>query len=263
MVALKGEAWGRAEGAAPCPILDTHTPKSEHLEVNRECSKIESKFWRTKSSRRLFSRVMLGLLLPGRYYFLTFTSSPESPPIRKSYTSFRMCLKRHRPGCSWIHVFTEEGHGVLHMVIRLKPRQKNLNVVKLREYWEKRHKAKQIKIVRVRHARKLANYLSDQRKKRKLGSEMSWQDYITGWHWSKGWIPKGYTTEVFGKLWRELIDSPDDVKHKEIRISIKECAKDGIRSHIDKRALLDWWRSPDGRHLLSHIWRVGLLERQN
>jgi len=225
MAAELGEAWCRAEGAAPCPLLDTHTPECEHEKrsINDE---LAVKFWRTKSSRRLFSRVMLGLLLPGRCYFCTFTSSPQSPDIRRSYAALRMYLKRNRKGCSWIHVFTAEGHGVLHMVIRLRSRQRNLDIKEMKAYWKKLHKADQVTILRVRHANKLANYLSDQRKKRKLGSEMSWQDLITSWHWSKGWIPTGFTKK-FGRYWYDMETAgvPSEIRDKEIRILIKEAHK--------------------------------------
>lgn len=210
-------ARGRAEGASltACPILDTHTPFTGQLNGEKK----EIKFLKDRRSRKIFSRVLLGLHLPGRYYFLTLTSSPVSPPLKKSYDALRKCLSRHRPGCSWLHVMTEEGCGVLHMVIRLLVKQKNLNVKKLRTYWQNLHKAKQIKILRVRNSLKLANYLSDQRKKRKLGSEMSWQDLIVSWNWSPGWIPKGFTKK-FSRLWFDWIDAPDHVKFTVIRQAI-------------------------------------------
>jgi len=194
------------------PILDTHTPFTGQ-------SKYEIKYLKSKKCRRIFSQVMLGLHLPGRYYFLTLTSSPESPPIKRSYDALRKQLSRRRPGCSWLHVITEEGFCVIHMVLRLLSHQKNINVRKLRSWWMKVHKAKQIKILRVRNSKNLANYMSDQRKKRKLGSEMSWQDLIVSWNWSPGWLPKGYTKK-FGRLWFDWIDAPDEVKYSVIHQSI-------------------------------------------
>ena len=213
----EGAAGGAA--GATCPILDTHI-----LLSNEENKKGLQKYFLKKSSKKLFSRVMLGLMLPGRYYFLTLTSSPESPNLENSWFNFRQWLRYHRPGLAFCFVITSEGYGVIHMVIRLKPRMKNLDINEIRRYWETRHKAKQIKIVRVRHARKLANYLSDQRKKRKLGSEMSWQDLIVRWRWSPGWIPRGFTKE-FSKLWFQMIDTPDEIRQKEIRLAIMEAHK--------------------------------------
>jgi hypothetical protein len=101
---------------------------------------------------------------------------------------------------------------------------KNLDIKEIRRYWEISHKAKQIRIERVRHSRKLANYFSDQRKRRKMGSEMSWQDLIVRWRWSPGWIPKGFTKE-FGRLWFDWIDAPDGIRETVIRDAIKEAHK--------------------------------------
>jgi hypothetical protein len=173
---------------------------------------------------------MMGMNLPGRYYFLTLTSSPASPPLKKSFDLLRKWLKSERPGISWIVVFTDEGHGVIHMVFRLPLKSKNIDVRLLRARWKKWHKAKQIVIKRAQSDHeKLADYLSDQRKMRKLGSEMSWQDSITRWGWSKGWIPKGYTKQ-FARDWVKMIDAPMEIKKKETRIMINrahEAEKNG------------------------------------
>ena len=212
----------RAAREAGCPMLDTPT---------LECGKIvprnngSIRFLKNRVSRRIFSRVMMGMNLPGRYYFLTLTSSPESPPLKKSFDLLRKWLKSERPGISWIVVFTDEGFGVIHMVFRLPLKSKNIDVRLLRARWKKWHKAKQIVVKRAQSDHeKLADYLSDQRKMKKLGSEMSWQDSITRWGWSKGWIPKGFTTS-FRRLWFDLIDAPEGIRKNEVRIMINRACE--------------------------------------
>jgi len=214
------EPGGAACGAG-CPMLDTPTLPSENILPRKSCS---FKWLKDARSRRIFSRVMAGMNLPGRYYFLTLTSSPESPPIRKSYNKLRMWLKAERPGISWIHVITAEGFGVIHMVFRLPVKSKNIDVRKLRAWWVKWHNAKQIVIKRAQSDHeKLADYMSDQRKMRKLGSEMSWQDMIVSWDYSKGWLPKGYAREL-RRLWFEWIDAPEELRKKVVRDSINIAA---------------------------------------
>jgi len=228
---LVQEPGGMAGAEGACPILDTHTPESGENCINQSLRK-----WMSgRVSRRVFSRVIMGLWIPGRYYFLTLTSSPESPPIEKSYDAFRKWLKYQRPGICWCHVFTDEGYGVLHMVIRLKPRMKNLDIEDIRFLWEKNHKAKQIKIIRVKNSNKLANYMADQRKKRKMGSEMSWQECIVRWRWSRGWIPKGFT-KTFGRLWHELYNAPDELREKIVREALldEHYRQSGTKRRIHK-----------------------------
>lgn len=210
---------------APCPILDTHT---------QECAHLKGTLWKLvtgRQSRKIFSRVMMGLNLPGRYYFLTLTTTPDDPLKKSHFNALRMYLKRQRPGVCWIYCMTMEGNGVIHMVLRLPMKSKNYDVKELRRYWHNLTGATQIRIERVGGKRKnLANYLSDQRKKRKMGSEMSWQDMIVSWGWSKGWIPKGFT-KIFGRMYIDWIDAPEEVKQKVIRdavnIAHKEVLKNG------------------------------------
>lgn len=190
---VPGAAGGR-------PSLDTHTPQSAHLR----------KPFRTDSDRRLYSRVSLGLLLPGRYYFITLTSSPESPKLEKSWNSLRQWLKRYRPGIVWVYCFTSEGHGVIHMVVRLGLRQKRIIHKELSAAWLRIHKAPIVWIKRVQESQKdnLANYLSDQRKLKKMGSEFAWQPGIIRWRWSKGWIPQGFAKQ-FGRFWWQYQNKMD------------------------------------------------------
>ena len=105
------------------------------------------------------------------------------------------------------------------MIIRLNYKQKKIDVKKLREFWQKNHKAKQIRIEHVGKRQVLASYMADQREKKKIGGEFAWQSIITRWSWSKGWIPKGFTKE-FGRLWVQWIDAPEPIRQKVIRDTI-------------------------------------------
>jgi len=203
---------GMAAREAGCPMLDTPTPKGEHVVSSVSPRKRAHRTF-SKMHRRMYSRVLLGLRLPGRYYFITLTSSPASPPLESTWNALRVWLKRYRPGMCWIYCFTLEGHGVIHMVVRLPMRSKNINVKVLRAYWQKLTGATQIRIVRVRESNKedLADYLVNQKLKKGLGQEFAHQSSITRWHWSKGWLPKGFTKE-FGRLWVDWIDAPDYIR---------------------------------------------------
>ena len=196
------------------------TPPNEHSGVTpptppNEHSGVRVKPGLTRSSKRLYSRVLLGLRLPGRYYFITWTSSPRSPPIEKSWNTLRVWLHRHRPGASWCYCLTAEGYGVIHMVLRLGPGEERLDAREVRAHWVGLHKANQIRLEHVHESTKdnLAGYLADQRSKRKLGTEMGWQDQIVRWRWSKGWLPRGFT-KAYGRLWWDLRDAPPGLREK-------------------------------------------------
>lgn len=229
-----GLGWPRSPGpaegrplAAPgpgeragqtCPILDTHTPDRD----------TKRKPFRTASDKRCFSRMMLGLHQPGRYYFWTLTSSNESPSIEIGWRALRRWLKRHYGKLAYMQVLTREGNGVIHLVVRLRHRQKNIDVRALRAFWQESHKATQIKVKRVQESKKedLANYLSDQRKKQKMGAEFSWQPQIIKWGWSEGWIPQGFTKK-FGKWWQMFSRwcVPPGQRDKELHNWIQKCHK--------------------------------------
>lgn len=196
----------------PAPMLDIPTRQVTHL-LKRQL---------TARSRRLFSRAVMGLALPGVYYFLTLTSSPESPPLKKSWRLFKNWLHRYRPSSVWIYVFTDEGHGVIHMIIRMGKNEPRIDVKILRKYWEKIHSARQIKILHVRRPQDLAAYLADQRNKKRLGAELAWQDGIQRWRWSTGWLPKGFT-RAFGRLWYRLRDSSPKVRELTIKTWLVRC----------------------------------------
>lgn len=216
-----------AAGRHAAPILDIPTLQSGQTRTPKRCSL-------SRTSRRLYSRVVLGLKLPGRYYFITWTSSPDSPPIEKSWPGLRKFLKRYRPGSSHCYCITSEGDhkkiknpGVIHMIMRLGKNEERMDVRKLRSHWQKLHKATQLKIKHVPQSQKanLAAYLSDQRKLKSLGGEMAWQDGIVRWHWSTGWLPKGFT-RAFGRTWAHWMSVPSEVRDMAIKTWLNACHLD-------------------------------------
>jgi hypothetical protein len=208
-VRLAGSARASARHAA-CPILDTSTPKSDG-----RCSSVGRLF--NRRNRKMWSRAIDGMRLAGRYYFLTLTTTPTSPSLPVLWNGLRIWLKAYRPGICWLYCFTTEGKGmgVIHMVVRLLPRQKNIDVNVLRKYWKERTGASQLKIKRVPENRKddLASYIANQKTKVGLACEMGYQSAVTRWRWSRGWIPKGYG-KLKSKTWALLLnaDPVDRVK---------------------------------------------------
>jgi hypothetical protein len=158
-----------------------------------------------------------------RYYFITLTSSPQSPDIERSWRALRQKLKRDRSHSCWCYCITSEGNGVIHMILRLGKDEQRIDKGELRAYWFDTHKAYEVDIQRVgteKEKENLARYISDQREGKKLGGEMAWQDKIVRWHWSKGWIPKGYG-KVNGKLFCALKDAPIEIRNKELKESVQ------------------------------------------
>jgi len=238
-------------------ILDTPTPQSDQIfssSLRPPTPQSDHPGGLVKpglspSSRRLFSRSILGLKIPGRYYFITWTSSPQSPPIEKSWRALSNWLKRKRPGASWCYCITNEGHGVIHMIMRLGKREQRLDVKEVRAHWTRLHKANQIKIKHVPESMKnnLAAYLGDQRSKRSLGGEMAWQDGIVRWRWSKGWLPQGFT-KAFGRVWVSLLDLSPGLREKAIYDWLHACHEDPVKlmnpPHV-KEGDLYYPESPD------------------
>lgn len=192
---LLGGDGGSGSRAAAAAILDIPTPECGQT-VKGHLSRI---------SRRVFSRAMLGVKLPGRYYFLTLTSSPQSPDVKKSWLLLRKKISREFPRSCHLHVITNEGYGVIHLVVRLGRGEKRIEIVPLRTWWIKTHRAKQIVILRVTRREDLAKYISDQRHKKALAGEFAWQDGIVSWGYSKGWLPKSFGV-AFGRFWHDTRD---------------------------------------------------------
>lgn len=177
-------------GGAGRPILDIPTP---------DCAKIVKKGL-TGRTRRIFSRALMGVKKPGRYYFLTLTTTPKNPLKKQHWNSVRMKLKELLPKTVHFHVTTSEGNGVLHIILRLGKGEKRLEIKPFRSWWFNYTGAKQVKIVRVNNKKDLAVYISDQRHKKALAGEFAWQDLIVSWGYSKGWLPKAFGKH-FGRFW--------------------------------------------------------------
>ena len=182
-----------------------------------------------RRARVVWSRVHLGLALGGRLYWLTLTSSPSSPPIRRTWKALRLWLRRHHKGAHHIHVITDEGHGVIHIVIRIRRDRPRIDVRELRTYWQKTHGATQIRIERVRSITALSRYLAEQGR-RALSGEMAHQVLITSWGYTRGWIPVHFA-DAFGRYWarqRQAGVSPDDLSPL-IDLWVRQVAEDPSR----------------------------------
>lgn len=184
------------EGGGHAPMLDIPTP---------ECG-IVIKGGLTSRSRRIFSRALLGVKKKGRYYFLTVTSSPAEHLEKKHWDRLRKKLKELLPRTVHFHVITSEGHGVIHIILRLGKGENRLEIKPFRAWWRSYHKATQVRIVRINNKIDLARYISDQRHKKKLAGEFAWQDCIVSWGYSAGWLPKGFTPH-FGRFWHKSRDA--------------------------------------------------------
>lgn len=184
-------------GGAGRPILDIPTT---------DCGMIV-KMGLTGRARRLFSRSLMGVKKPGRYYFLTLTTTPKNPLKQEHWDMVRKMLKKLLPRTAHLHVATSEGNGVLHIILRLGKGEKRLEIIPFRSWWYNYTGAKQVKIIRVNNKKDLARYISDQRHKKSLAGEFAWQDGIVSWGYSKGWLPKAFGKH-FGRFWHKSRDSP-------------------------------------------------------
>ena len=179
-------------GVGSDPLLDTLLQKTGKTGVPRT-------FLFRRSTGKLFSRANVGMMVPGEFYFITFTSSPKSPDLKKSWNRLREWLKYRYPSMTWLYVMTDEGFGVIHMIIRLPKGTARIEHSVIDDYWLKIHLAHCL-IKKVYSPRGLANYVSDQRKRKGMSVEMSSQEMITGWRMSKGWVPKAFMV-AFGRFW--------------------------------------------------------------
>lgn len=189
-------ALAEGGGGAGAPILDIPTP---------DCGMI-IKTGLNGRSRRIFSRSLLGVKKPGRYYFLTMTTTPQNPLKKQHWDAVRKKLKEILPRTVHLHVATSEGNGVLHIILRLGKGEKRLEIKPFRSWWYNYTGAKQIKILRVGKKRDLARYIADQRYKKDIAGEFAWQDMIVSWGYSKGWLPKTFGKH-FGRFWYKSRDA--------------------------------------------------------
>lgn len=190
-------------------ILDTSTPK-----LDGALHSVGRLF--NRRNRKMWSRAIDGLRLPGRYWFLTLTTTPTSPSLKSLWNGLRIWLKAYRPGIVWIYCFTTEGKGmgVIHMIVRLGMKQKRIDAKQIRAYWKERTGASQVKLKYVPESKKedLASYVANQKTKVGVACEMGYQSSVTRWRWSYGWLPRGYGKSK-SKLWGKLLHdgTPQDI----------------------------------------------------
>ena len=202
-----------------CAMLDIPTPP------NAYGLRALSRRLLGKSSRRLYSRLILGLAIPGRYYFCTWTTTKDHPLTEKDWRNLSLWLHRQRPLAVWCYVITREGNGVIHLVLRLGKGEKRLDAKETRAYWTALTGARQIKLVFVSEPLDLASYLADQRRKKTLSGEFAWQDDMVRWRWSKGWLPKGFT-RAFGRVWYRLLSAPPHIRENVVKTWLLRCNLD-------------------------------------
>lgn len=198
----------------PCPPLSSNPPHHDS-DAAREARSMfnitipdvspvhRSSIW-TRRKRRIWGNVNIGLSLPGTYYFLTLTSSPQSPD---SIThSWDLLLKRlHRRGYKFDYygVRTNEGHGVLHVVIRIRKGQMRLKIDEIRRMWVELHAAPQMRIEKIRKKTEMSNYMTqpDCRARAPISWEMSKQNHIISTFRSRWWLGPGWR-QVSKPIWQ-------------------------------------------------------------
>jgi hypothetical protein len=111
---------------------------------------------------------------------------------------------------TWLYIMTDEGYGVIHMIVRLPKGNPRIEIAVLDGYWVKIHQAHCL-IKKVFSPRGLANYVSDQRRRKGMSVEMSSQEQITQWRMSKGWVPLAFMV-AFGRYWSDTSELPENVR---------------------------------------------------
>jgi len=113
------------------------------------------------------------------------------------------------------------------MVIRLGKGEKRWDVKAIRKEWQKLTTGRQLKIVHVSEDKvfNLVSYLANQKRKKGLGAEMSYQSAITRWRWSAGWIPRGFT-KAFSRFWARVRDETPPDKEMLVRTWIQAVHED-------------------------------------
>jgi hypothetical protein len=142
---------------------------------------------------------------------------------------------------TWIYCFTDEGYGVIHMIVRLPKGSERLEIEDIRKHWQRLHKAIAVIIKKVHNPKGLSDYLADQRKRSGMAKEMYYQPSIKRWRMSKGWIPKGFAV-AFGRYWQRCQAIPDSLREQILREWIMETVEDYEQIHkvprIDSSGLL-------------------------
>lgn len=203
-------------------MLDTPPPEMTQIETL-------SRALLLPSARRFYNRTRLGLLLPGRYYFVTWTTATTSEDVERYWRPLKTWLHRYRPGATWAYCLTREGkaHGVIHMVIRLRPGQPRLDAKEVRAHWFHLTGAKQVRLVAVRpqHKHGLAVYLAEQGRKKRVAGEMAFQPLMKRWRWSSGWLPRGFT-KAFGRFFWRNRDLDPSIRDQLVRQWLLRASRD-------------------------------------
>lgn len=206
---------GREEGLTP--LLDTLLHKTTKDLGGR-------KLLFRRSTGKLFSRATIGMMVPGDFYFITFTSSPKSPDLKGSWDRLRKWFHYRYPPMTWLYVMTNEGYGVIHMIVRLPKGHDRIEHSVMDGYWLSIHLAHCL-IKKVFNPKGLSNYISDQRKRKGMSVEISSQEQITAWRMSKGWVPKAFMLS-FGRFWALSSQLPPAVRINVVNQWILEVLSD-------------------------------------
>jgi uncharacterized protein (UPF0128 family) len=125
------------------------------------------------------------MMLKGDYYFLTLTTGPdEKRTIERRWYLLRRWLRNNYEDIEWVYCITDEGNGVIHMVFRLPEGEKRIAQKDVQKHW-----GSWVIIKEVHDKTKLANYMSDQRR-RGMALEMYNQETIIRYRMSKKWVQK-------------------------------------------------------------------------
>jgi hypothetical protein len=176
-----------------CPLLDPLLPKSEYVKSFFERRRLPVQ-------RKVHSRISWGLVLPGRYTFATFTNVGKGKQQLANFRKIKWWLKRHYPGIAGCRVFTDEGGGVVHIVLRQGMRQKRIDKTELDLYLVETAGCGFCDLKRVYNKKGLADYLANQRVKNGLAKEMSRQTQMTKYNYFGEWLPRGWLSK-FGRAW--------------------------------------------------------------
>jgi hypothetical protein len=161
----------------------------------------------------LWNRAILGMMVPGDYWFLTLTSSMDSSrDIKLSWREFykRWFQKFYPNDC--LYAIVNEGYlnkGVIHAVIRFvdenaeKPSDDLVSA-----NWMRCHKAYITDFHPVKHFDKTANYLVQRHNK--TAQELLRQPSVRSWRYTRDWVPVGFG-KGYGRLWYyTLMRLPDN-----------------------------------------------------
>jgi hypothetical protein len=170
--------------AVPTPtpnMLDNNIHKcGNNLKDWNSLTVAEKRLKRKKG--RYYHALMSGLLW-NRYeemYFLTLTSADKVHPLERDWHYLTRMIQDRYGKIEYCKLQTSEGNGVLHIVM-VSPR---IDVTWLREKWDKRHNARQLRIDPVEGSERLVQYL--------LGQYLNGQDGYIRHDVSQGWIYPGY-----------------------------------------------------------------------